>query len=156
LNQHILDTDALITGKDAVIEKLNNNLKSDKSQIIELENKVEDLIKQKDTAVREAELLFNDQFIKLNEKNQLELLTLNSKINVYKEEKSKDEESIKSNNKTIEELKNQLATNLNQINESEEKIKNLTDTIEELNKRNNEMISKHNDLNNVHKILTDK
>jgi len=156
LNQHILDTDALITGKDAVIEKLNNNLKSDKSQIIELENKVEDLIKQKDTAVREAELLFNDQFIKLNEKNQLELLTLNSKINVYKEEKSKDEESIKSNNKTIEELKNQLATNLNQINESEEKIKNLTDTIEELNKINNEMISKHNDLNNVHKILTDK
>lgn len=156
MNQHILDTDALITGKDAVIEKLNNNLKSDKSQIIELENKVEDLIKQKDTAVREAELLFNDQFIKLNEKNQLELLTLNSKINVYKEEKSKDEESIKSNNKTIEELKNQLATNLNQINESEEKIKNLTDTIEELNKINNEMISKHNDLNNVHKILTDK
>jgi len=156
LNQHILDTDALITGKDAIIEKLNNNLKSDKSQIIELENKVEDLIKQKDTAVREAELLFNDQFIKLNEKNQLELLTLNSKINVYKEEKSKDEESIKSNNKTIEELKNQLATNLNQINESEEKIKNLTDTIEELNKINNEMISKHNDLNNVHKILTDK
>lgn len=156
MNQHILDTDALITGKDAVIEKLNNNLKSDKSQIIELENKVEDLIKQKDTAVREAELLFNDQFIKLNEKNQLELLTLNSKINVYKEEKSKDEESIKSNNKTIEELKNQLATNLNQINESEEKIKNLTDTIEELNNSNNEMISKHNDLNNVHKILTDK
>lgn len=156
LNQHILDTDAQITGKDAVIEKLNSNLQSDKKQILELENKVEELIKQKDTAVREAELLFNDQFIKLNEKNQLELLTLNSKINVFKEEKEKDEELIKSNNKTIEELKNQQASSLNQIEENEQKIKDLTTTIDELNTTHAEITSKHTDLNNVHKILTDK
>lgn len=109
MNQHILETDAQISGKDAVIEKLNSNILLDKSQIVELENKNEDLIKQKDTAVREAELMFNNQFIKLNEKTQLEILDLNSRINVYKQEKAKDEELIKVINKNIEELKNQQA-----------------------------------------------
>ena len=133
MNQHILETDNQISGKDAVIEKLNSNTLLYKSQIVELENKNEDLIKQKDTAVREAELMFNNQFIKLNEKTQLEILDLNSRINVYKQEKAKDEELIKVNNKNIEELKNQHASSLNQIDESNQKIEDLTKTIDELN-----------------------
>jgi len=156
LNQHILETDAQISGKDAVIEKLNSNILSDKSQIVELENKNEDLIKQKDTAVREAELMFNNQFIKLNEKTQLEILDLNSRINVYKQEKAKDEELIKVINKNIEELKNQQASSLNQIDESNQKIEDLTKTIDELNLIREEIITKNTDLDNLHKILTDK
>jgi len=156
LNQHILETDAQISGKDAVIEKLNSNILLDKSQIVELENKNEDLIKQKDTAVREAELMFNNQFIKLNEKTQLEILDLNSRINVYKQEKAKDEELIKVNNKNIEELKNQQASSLNQIDESNQKIEDLTKTIDELNLIREEIITKNTDLDNLHKILTDK
>jgi len=156
LNQHILETDAQISGKDAVIEKLNSNILSDKSQIVELENKNEDLIKQKDTAVREAELMFNNQFIKLNEKTQLEILDLNSRINVYKQEKAKDEELIKVNNKNIEELKNQQASSLNQIDESNQKIEDLTKTIDDLNLIRQEIITKNTDLDNLHKILTDK
>lgn len=143
MNQHILETDAQISGKDAVIEKLNSNILLDKSQIVELENKNEDLIKQKDTAVREAELMFNNQFIKLNEKTQLEILDLNSRINVYKQEKAKDEELIKVNNKNIEELKNQQASSLNQIDESNQKIEDLTKTIDELNLIREEIIQKH-------------
>lgn len=156
MNQHILETDAQISGKDAVIEKLNSNILSDKSQIVELENKNEDLIKQKDTAVREAELMFNNQFIKLNEKTQLEILDLNSRINVYKQEKAKDEELIKVNNKNIDELKNQQASSLNQIDESNQKIEDLTKTIDELNLIREEIITKNTDLDNLHKILTDK
>lgn len=156
MNQHILETDAQISGKDAVIEKLNSNILSDKSQIVELENKNEDLIKQKDTAVREAELMFNNQFIKLNEKTQLEILDLNSRINVYKQEKAKDEELIKVINKNIEELKNQQASSLNQIDESNQKIEDLTKTIDELNLIREEIITKNTDLDNLHKILTDK
>jgi len=156
LNQHILETDAQISGKDAVIEKLNSNTLLYKSQIVELENKNEDLIKQKDTAVREAELMFNNQFIKLNEKTQLEILDLNSRINVYKQEKAKDEELIKVNNKNIEELKNQQASSLNQIDESNQKIEDLTKTIDELNLIREEIITKNTDLDNLHKILTDK
>lgn len=156
MNQHILETDAQISGKDAVIEKLNSNILLDKSQIVELENKNEDLIKQKDTAVREAELMFNNQFIKLNEKTQLEILDLNSRINVYKQEKAKDEELIKVNNKNIEELKNQQASSLNQIDESNQKIEDLTKTIDELNLIREEIITKNTDLDNLHKILTDK
>jgi len=156
LNQHILETDAQISGKDAVIEKLNSNILSDKSQIVELENKNEDLIKQKDTAVREAELMFNNQFIKLNEKTQLEILDLNSRINVYKQEKAKDEELIKVNNKNIEELKNQQASSLNQIDESNQKIEDLTKTIDDLNLIREEIIAKNTDLDNLHKILTEK
>jgi len=156
LNQHILETDAQISGKDAVIEKLNSNILLDKSQIVELENKNEDLIKQKDTAVREAELMFNNQFIKLNEKTQLEILDLNSRINVYKQEKAKDEELIKVINKNIEELKNQQASSLNQIDESNQKIEDLTKTIDELNLIREEIITKNTDLDNLHKILTDK
>lgn len=156
MNQHILETDAQISGKDAVIEKLNSNILLYKSQIVELENKNEDLIKQKDTAVREAELMFNNQFIKLNEKTQLEILDLNSRINVYKQEKAKDEELIKVNNKNIEELKNQQASSLNQIDESNQKIEDLTKTIDELNLIREEIITKNTDLDNLHKILTDK
>jgi len=156
LNQHILETDAQISGKDAVIEKLNSNILLDKSQIVELENKNEDLIKQKDTAVREAELMFNNQFIKLNEKTQLEILDLNSRINVYKQEKAKDEELIKVNNKNIEDIKNQQASSLNQIDESNQKIEDLTKTIDELNLIREEIITKNTDLDNLHKILTDK
>lgn len=156
MNQHILETDAQISGKDAVIEKLNSNILLDKSQIVELENKNEDLIKQKDTAVREAELMFNNQFIKLNEKTQLEILDLNSRINVYKQEKAKDEELIKVINKNIEELKNQQASSLNQIDESNQKIEDLTKTIDELNLIREEIITKNTDLDNLHKILTDK
>jgi len=156
LNQHILETDAQISGKDAVIEKLNSNTLLYKSQIVELENKNEDLIKQKDTAVREAELMFNNQFIKLNEKTQLEILDLNSRINVYKQEKAKDEELIKVNNKNIEELKNQQASSLNQIDESNQKIEDLTKTIDDLNLIREEIIAKNTDLDNLHKILTEK
>jgi len=156
LNQHILESDAQISGKDAVIEKLNSNTLLYKSQIVELENKNEDLIKQKDTAVREAELMFNNQFIKLNEKTQLEILDLNSRINVYKQEKAKDEELIKVNNKNIEELKNQQASSLNQIDESNQKIEDLTKTIDELNLIREEIITKNTDLDNLHKILTEK
>lgn len=156
MNQHILDTDAQISGKDAVIEKLNSNLLSDKSLIVELENKNEDLIKQKDTAVREAELMFNNQFIKLNEKTQLEILDLNSRINVYKQEKAKDEELLKNNNKNILELKNEQASSLNQIDESNQKIEDLTKTIDDLNLIREEIIAKNTDLDNLHKILTDK
>lgn len=156
MNQHILETDAQISGKDAVIEKLNSNILLDKSQIVELENKNEDLIKQKDTAVREAELMFNNQFIKLNEKTQLEILDLNSRINVYKQEKAKDEELIKVNNKNIDELKNQQASSLNQIDESNQKIEDLTKTIDDLNLIREEIIAKNTDLDNLHKILTDK
>jgi len=156
LNQYILETDAQISGKDAIIEKLNSNILLYKSQIVELENKNEDLMKQKDTAVREAELMFNNQFIKLNEKTQLEILDLNSRINVYKQEKAKDEELIKVNNKNIEELKNQQASSLNQIDESNQKIEDLTKTIDELNLIREEIITKNTDLDNLHKILTDK
>lgn len=156
MNQHILDTDAQISGKDAVIEKLNSNILSDKSLIVELKNKNEDLIKQKDTAVREAELMFNNQFIKLNEKTQLEILDLNSRINVYKQEKAKDEELLKDNNKNIEELKNQQALSRNQIDESNQKIEDLTKTIDELNLIREEIIAKNEELDNLHKILTDK
>lgn len=114
------------------------------------------MIKQKDTAVREAELMFNNQFIKLNEKTQLEILDLNSRINVYKQEKAKDEELLKNNNKNIEELKNQQASSLNQINESNQKIEDLTTTIDQLNLIREEIIAKNTDLDNLHKILTDK
>ena len=103
---------------------------------------IKDIKKQKDTALREVELIFNDKLLKLNELNQNLIKTHSQKMENLNNQQVINLKLIEESNKKIEESNKKIEVLLNQIDKS--------------NIINNEINTKNMDLNNLHKLLTDK
>ena len=117
-NDQISELDSQIKAKDSVIGKLNQTLVDTNQKISDFENLNEDMKKDKESAVREVELQFNDQFIKLNDKNTNEVLKLKSEFNVANDEKNKMEELVQKCQNENDEINNQMKMRIKENLES--------------------------------------
>ena len=117
-NDQISELDSQIKAKDSVIGKLNQTLVDTNQKISDFENLNEDMKKDKESAVREVELQFNDQFIKLNDKNTNEVLKLKSEFNVATDEKNKCEELVQKYQNENDEINNQMKMRIKENLES--------------------------------------
>jgi uncharacterized coiled-coil protein SlyX len=117
-NDQISELDSQIKAKDSVIDKLNQTLVDTNQKISDFENLIEETKKEKESAVREVELQFNDQFIKLNDKNTNEVLKLKSEFNVATDEKNKMEELVQKYQNENDEINNQMKMRIKENLES--------------------------------------